>query len=365
MKVANLFVNGVITAQPQEGLYTTLAMLQEAYAIQQEADEITVYINSNGGDVTQGFAIHDWLKSLGKPITTIVNGLCASIATVIALSGDKRKISPNSEYYIHNPWGGIEGDHKTVEKYAAELKVAEEKLVNFYASNTIASVDVLRSAMDAETNYTPQQAFQLGFVTEEPTGYKIAALYTPETINPDKTMSTPKQGLLKSILAKAQAILDGGEPKAMQVETENGTINIHSDGEPKVGDLVTTEGETPAANGTYTLTDGSTIEVMDGAITAVTAKAEASEDVETLKAQLQAAKEENETLKAENAEAAQTLIAINAKFESGEVIMGRKGGTVKALFSPKTSAEPKSIIQEANDKRAAIQKKDLPFNTKK
>ena len=97
--------------------------------------EIQVVINSPGGLVDVGYAIYDYLTSLkssGKTITTVINGMCASIATIIALAGDKRQIVKGSKFLIHNPFiTNAEGDADSMRQYAETLDTIELGLAKF------------------------------------------------------------------------------------------------------------------------------------------------------------------------------------------------------------------------------------------
>jgi ATP-dependent Clp endopeptidase proteolytic subunit ClpP len=119
------------------------------------ADTIDVHIHSNGGDVTEGFAIHDVLVNSGMKVNTIVDGSCYSIATVIFLAGSKRSMSKNSQLMIHNPFGFAGGTADDIEKYADQVRDAENKILDFYIEKTGADRDQLSAMMKEETFIDP------------------------------------------------------------------------------------------------------------------------------------------------------------------------------------------------------------------
>ena len=91
-----------------------------------EGQDVTVNINSFGGDVEEGFAIYTELRKYAKDndakITTRAVGRCASIATVIFLAGDKRVLTEYVEPFVHNAWTYTMGDSKQIQKVAADLE---------------------------------------------------------------------------------------------------------------------------------------------------------------------------------------------------------------------------------------------------
>ena len=107
MNSATLYINGYIG---QQGFFDEasfdLTTLNNFLDQHQDIEELNVFINSGGGSVTEGFAIHDRLMSLPFTVNTIVNGMCGSIATVIFQAGKKgkRKMYANSEFFVHNPF---------------------------------------------------------------------------------------------------------------------------------------------------------------------------------------------------------------------------------------------------------------------
>lgn len=116
---------------------TKEAMKKELKAIDAiEADEIIVNINSFGGDINHGLSIHDLLKSNKAKVTTIVNGLTASAATVIAQAGDIRKMSDNALYLIHNASTLAYGNKLEVAGTLDELAKVDSRISNIYAKRS-------------------------------------------------------------------------------------------------------------------------------------------------------------------------------------------------------------------------------------
>ena len=91
MKVGDIFIYGDVYNQQSEqqntawGEVSLTSVKNQVKNLAADTDEYIVHIHSRGGDVYEGFAIHDYLRTLNKPVTTKIEGLCASIATIIAL----------------------------------------------------------------------------------------------------------------------------------------------------------------------------------------------------------------------------------------------------------------------------------------
>jgi len=286
---------------------SVLSQLNQAK--KENADEIVVHIHSRGGDVNEGFAIHDLLVSSGFRITTIVEGLCASIASVIALAGTERKMMANSEFFIHNPWAdpstmsGFTADDYA--KRAADIKVAEDKLLNFYVVKTGGEKETIANMMKVETSLTAEQALEMKFITDIVQTINAKA-YLPikNKFHEMKEVST-----IKNALSRVLSFLDGNTINvvALDLTLEDGTPIVveTEESEIKVGDAVTINGE-PAPDGEHMLSNGTTIIVAGGKIAEIKmaemeAKDEnASEEIAELIEANKSLTISNESLKSEN-----------------------------------------------------------------
>ena len=128
--------------------------------------EITVRINSPGGSVFDGYAIYNALKSRAAQVTTRVEGLAASMASIVALGGSKVTAAANSMFMIHNPWSCAAGDGEELRKAAELLDKLAGQLVGIYAGKCGKSEDEVRKAMDDETWFTAAEAKAWGLVDE-------------------------------------------------------------------------------------------------------------------------------------------------------------------------------------------------------
>lgn len=150
------------------------------------AKEVIVKINSCGGDLYTGIAIHNELKALDAHKTVIVEGLAASAASIIAMAGDEIQMHPGSMLMIHGV-SGLMMDWVTLEdlkKAAKAFDASEKAIANIYAERTGKDIGTLRSMMTRETWMVGQEAVDQGFadVVLEEEGPKLAASADRKTL---------------------------------------------------------------------------------------------------------------------------------------------------------------------------------------
>lgn len=129
-----------------------------------DADEIKVRINSPGGSVFDGFALYNALRSHSATVTTVVEGLAASAASIIALAGDRVVMRPASELMIHEAWTFADGSAADMRKVADMLDSINNTVAGIYASKAGTPDDMWREAMRVETWFTPGEALEAGLV---------------------------------------------------------------------------------------------------------------------------------------------------------------------------------------------------------
>lgn len=128
-------------------------------------EEIEVRINSRGGSVFAGVALYSYLKAHKAKIKVHIDGLCASIATVIAMAGDEIHMSNSAQFMIHNPWTVATGDSKNLVAGANVLDGLKVSIINSYLTKTNLTKEELANAMDKTTYYTAEEALNAGFIT--------------------------------------------------------------------------------------------------------------------------------------------------------------------------------------------------------
>lgn len=131
-----------------------------------DADEIDVHISSPGGDIFDGLAIYQALKSHKAKVTVKVDGLAASIASVIAMAGDTVVIAPKASMMIHDGWTMAVGNAEELRKTADLLDKQSQVIASVYADRSNSDANFWRDQMREETWYTAQEALDAGLVDE-------------------------------------------------------------------------------------------------------------------------------------------------------------------------------------------------------
>lgn len=142
-----------------------------------KVDTINLHINSPGGDVFDGNAIYNQLQAHPADIIVDIDGIAASIASVIAMSGQTIRIAKNAMLMIHNPSGLGMGDSDEMRRVAALLDTVKGNLVQTYADRTGALSEQISAWMDDETWFTAEDAVQNGFATLVSDASKVSASF--------------------------------------------------------------------------------------------------------------------------------------------------------------------------------------------
>ena len=127
---------------------------------------LTVRINSYGGEVAEGLAIYNLLKSYEGEVTTICDGFACSAASVVFMAGAKRIMPRSSLLMIHNAWTWASGDADDLRKAADDLEKITQPSVEIYTSVSNLDADEIKAMMDAETWIDADEALDFGFATE-------------------------------------------------------------------------------------------------------------------------------------------------------------------------------------------------------
>jgi ATP-dependent Clp protease protease subunit len=331
------YISSIQDSDPGKWGEVNLKSVKSQIESQPEADTFVVHINSGGGDVNEGFAIHDVLKATGKKIITQIEGMCASIATVVALAGSERYMTENSEFMIHCPmmFGG--GTAEDLQYQADELQKIEDKVLDFYVTKTGSDREAIKAMMKAETWLTSEQAKSLGFITEVMATMKAVATLNHKT---DMSKQMTSEEFDKKWEEKSNGFFDKimklvrGKVKMITLTTADGTIldfgdAVEDESQIVVGTTATVDGS--PANGEYVLTDGRTLVFENGAVTEIM-EAEMEETVDSLKAEL-----------AEKDAKIAELEAAKAESDEKLVTMTKEVGTLQEDFK-KFKAEMKTDL---------------------
>ena len=171
---------------------------------------INVRINSMGGNVFDGLAIYNQLAERRESVTVTVDGIAASIASVIALAGSTLVMPENAQLMIHDPSGMVMGDAREMRKMADILDTAKASLVSVYREKTGLPVARIEAMMSDETWMTGQQAVDQGFADEVSSPMAIAASFdlscfrrVPEAL---KGATPPNKKTKNTIMDKTKII---------------------------------------------------------------------------------------------------------------------------------------------------------------
>ena len=138
---------------------------------------LNLHINCVGGDVFEGMAIYNVLKKRTAETTVYIEGIAASMGSVVALAADKVVMAENSLFMIHNAWGGAMGEAKELKKTANLLEKISNEIADIYIKKTNLPYDKVKEMMDEETWLNADEAFELGFVDSISDAIKVAAKY--------------------------------------------------------------------------------------------------------------------------------------------------------------------------------------------
>ncbi len=166
--------------------------------------DITVRINSFGGDVFDGVAIYSRLIDSGAKITVFIDGIAASAASVIAMAGKEIHIAEAGFVMIHDAWTLSMGNADELRKTAARLEAVSEQIAGIYQRRTGRDMDNIREWMAAETEFNASQAVEFGFATSVFEAERLAAHYDPERHhfkNPPSATLQPRQAEAQRTIA--------------------------------------------------------------------------------------------------------------------------------------------------------------------
>ena len=216
---------------------------RSGYDIMQEirdldVDVINVHINSYGGHVSEGIAIHNVLAEHSAEIVTFDDGFACSAASVVFMAGKDRIVYETSLLMIHNAWCWANGNADELRKVAADLEVISATAAAAYRAKISISDDELDALLKNETWIAPADALKWGFATEirkqEQSGKPAASamqsimhLLTQPQAKPAPTDDDPLEQLRKDVAAIAAALsLPGQQQPAplIQVHMTNAPV---------------------------------------------------------------------------------------------------------------------------------------------
>lgn len=187
--------------------------------------DVTVNINSYGGEMMEGLAIYNALCLYNGKVIVNILGIAASAASIIAMAGNEIRMSPASFLMIHNCWSIVIGNRHGLIAMADKLKDFDQAMASIYAAQSQLDIAEITSMMDAETYLDGNAALAKGFATElfEP---KVEA-YQNKSLNALRTVDNmlAKQGLSR---AERRDLLNQikGTQDAAKTSTQDATQNL-------------------------------------------------------------------------------------------------------------------------------------------
>ena len=246
-------------------------------SIPKDDNEIEIRLNCEGGNISEGWSIYDKLRATGKDISAVIEGKCASMASILLLAASKERRSgyTNSKLCIHKPLvlanKGCTMRSNDLRQMADDLDRENEKFLDLYVERTGADREQLQSLMEEDRYVDMDQAKELGFVSTILLPLSASKKDHSNINNMAKTGENVEvsQSLFAKMLAKlGYAKIEDAEAAfkkvALDLSTADGsTLTVErEDGEPQVGDTASPDGE-------HLMPDGSTIVVEGGVITEI------------------------------------------------------------------------------------------------
>lgn len=191
---------------------------EELRALGAGIETLNIRINSPGGDVFDGLAIYNTLRRYQAQKNVSIDGMALSIASVIALAGDKVSMAENAMFMIHDPWGVVMGTAEDMRKQGDLMDTVKENLVSTYERRVVQTLGAapngedygerIREMMSAETWMTASQAVEEGFIDEVTADMAMAAHFDPKrfkNVPPGlrakiKAQPTPRSDLVRARL---------------------------------------------------------------------------------------------------------------------------------------------------------------------
>lgn len=171
-----LRIDGVIAEEPW--IDDEITPKQFKSELMSGSGDITLWINSPGGDVFAASQIYNMLMDYKGNVTVKIDGLAASAASVIAMAGTRVLMSPVSQIMVHNPMTVAIGNAEEMSKAIKILSEIKESIINAYEIKTNLSRDEISKMMDSECWMNAKKAVELGFADE--------IMYTEKDQNSEK-----------------------------------------------------------------------------------------------------------------------------------------------------------------------------------
>ena len=160
-----IFLTGEVSPETSVELMKELMVLEKL----DSTKEVTLYINSPGGDVISGMAVYDYIQMMKAPVKTVCIGTAASMGAMLFLAGDKREMLSHTRLMIHDPayGGGNMAGKKPheLQQYVEKLKQTQDIIVDIIAKKTGRTRDEIRDKTKDDSYFNAEEAIEYGLAT--------------------------------------------------------------------------------------------------------------------------------------------------------------------------------------------------------
>ena len=157
----------IFLGDPVDDQIANLIVAQLLHLESEDPDkDISLYINSPGGQIYAGLAIYDTMQFIKPDVTTICFGMAMSMGSLLLAGGTpgKRLALPNSRILIHQPSGGYQGQSADIEIHAQEILDLRSRMDEIYAQHTKQTVEKVHDDMDRDRYFKPEEAVEYGLI---------------------------------------------------------------------------------------------------------------------------------------------------------------------------------------------------------
>lgn len=240
----------------------SLEALQRLFEAHPDEKDWKFNIHCPGGEVEEGLAIYDFLRTSGKNIYMNIEGACHSMAVTLLLAAPKenRSANPNCLALIHKVFGcAYGGTADDLEAAAEETRMLQNKILNIYAERTDKTFEELQEIMNEQKQRTAQELLAWGFIS------KINSYNTNHKHQKSIAMNIKQiKESANALLNKIGALLGGAHTNFEFVDAE-GTVLFTTESESDELEV----GMAATPDGTFTIADGRTVTIADGVITEI------------------------------------------------------------------------------------------------
>ena len=256
--------------------------------IPEDDNDIDLYLHCRGGNCTEGWAMYDTLRTSGKRITAVVDGMCASMASVLLMAAPKERrfAQKNASICIHNPYyeylyidketahaDDVDDMAKRLQIQAEELRQEQKRILNLYVERTGTDAETLQALMDEDKFIDMNEALKLGLIGEilEPNTDKSL---TKKTKNMNKNKVTVEASVFDRMLRKLgiRKVEDFKVIDQVVTDVTGAELTVELDEvDPQEGDVASPDGE-------FTMEDGTGITVANGVISEIKKPDEEEDD---------------------------------------------------------------------------------------